>query len=53
MIAHESRPIPGVGGYARSGSVGGLTTVWVGRSDLDGRVFRPSVVTKSILEGKK
>ena len=53
MIACESRQIPGPGGYARFRSVGGLTPVRVGRSEFDGRVFRSSVVTKSILEGKK
>jgi hypothetical protein len=37
MIVPESRPIPGAGGYARSGPFGGMTAV---------------PVTKSILEGK-
>jgi hypothetical protein len=49
----DSRPIPGPGGYARPGSVGALTTVWVGRSDSAGAVLVPSVVNKKILEGNQ
>jgi len=53
MNSLDSRPIAAPGGYARSGSVGVLTTVWVGRSDAAARVFRASVVKKRILEGKR
>jgi hypothetical protein len=53
MIACESRQIPGPGGYARSGSVGGLTTVSRGRSESGARVLGATVVKKSILEGKR
>jgi hypothetical protein len=49
----DSRPIRRPGGYARSGSVGALTTVWVGRSDSGSRVLGPSVVMTKILEGKQ
>jgi hypothetical protein len=52
MNAHESRPIRREGGYARRGSVGALTTVWVGRSDSDSPVLVQSVVKTRILEGK-
>ena len=48
----ESRPIWRAGGYARRGSVGALTTVWVGRSDPT-RVLVSSVVKMKILEGKQ
>ncbi len=53
MTSGNSRPIGAPGGYARSGSVGALTTVWVGRSEAAARVFKASVVKKRILEGKK
>ena len=49
----QSRPIRSAGGYARRGSVGALTTVWVGRSDSGSRVLGPSVVKMKILEGKQ
>ena len=49
----QSRPIRPAGGYARRGSVGALTTVWVGRSDSGSRVLGPSVVKMKILEGKQ
>ena len=49
----DSRPIRRSGGYARRGSVGALTTVWVGRSDSGRRVLGSSVVTMRILEGKQ
>jgi hypothetical protein len=52
MNAYESRPIRRAGGYARRGSVGALTTVWVGRSDSDSPVLVQSVVKTRILEGK-
>ena len=54
MIGNRSRVrfrVPG--GYARSGSVGALTTVWAERSDSVARVLGASVVTMRILEGKK
>ena len=53
MRIHKSRPIPGEGGYARPGSVGVLTTVWVGRSDSDRAVLGWSEVTMEILEGNQ
>ena len=53
MRTLQSRPIPGSGGYARPGSVGALTTVWVQRSDSAGAVLVPSVVKMKILEGKQ
>ena len=52
MKACESRPIRRSGGYARPGSVGVLTTVWVGRSETDAPVLVQSVVKTRILEGK-
>jgi hypothetical protein len=48
----ESRPIRRAGGYARRGSSGALTTVWVGRSESGSPVLGSSVVTMRILEGK-
>ena len=45
-MTHESRQIPGPGGYARS--VGAL-----GRSDSVARVLGAMVVTKRMLEGTK
>ena len=53
MKGSQSRPIRHAGGYARSGSVGALTTVWVQRSDSAGAVLVPSVVNMKILEGKQ
>jgi len=54
VIAVQSRPISGLGGYARPRSNGGLTTVWVGRSESGARVLlQASVVKKQILEGTK
>jgi len=53
MRTLQSRPIPGSGGYARPGSAGALTTVWVQRSDSAGAVLVPSVVNMKILEGKQ
>jgi hypothetical protein len=53
MRIHNSRPIPGLGGYARPRSVGALTTVWVGRSDSAGAVLVLSVVNMKSLEGKR
>jgi hypothetical protein len=52
MNANESRPIRREGGYARCGSVGALTTVWVGRSETGLPVLVQSVVKTRILEGK-
>jgi hypothetical protein len=53
MKACESRPIRRQGGYARRGSVGALTTVWVERSETDAPVLVLSVVKTRILEGKQ
>jgi hypothetical protein len=53
MKACDSRPIPRPGGYARRGSVGALTTVWVERSETDVPVLVQSVVKTRILEGKQ
>ena len=53
MRIRDSRPIPGSGGYARPGSVGVLTTVWVGRSDSADAVLVSSVVNMKILEGNQ
>ena len=53
MRIRKSRPIRRPGGYARRGSVGALTTVWVGRSDSGGAVLVSSVVKMKILEGKQ
>jgi hypothetical protein len=53
MISRDSRPIAVPGGYARSRSVGALTTVWVGRSEAAAHVFKASVVMQRILEGKR
>jgi hypothetical protein len=52
MTVGESRQLSPIRGYARCGSVGALTTVWVGRSESDARVLGASVVKKKILEGK-
>ncbi len=52
MKGSDSRPIRRSGGYARFGSVGALTTVWVQRSDSDAPVLVSSVVKTRILEGK-
>ena len=48
VMTHESRQIPGPGGYARS--VGALTGE---RSDSVARVLGATVVTKRMLEGKR
>jgi hypothetical protein len=53
MNARDSRPIRRQGGYARRGSVGALTTVWVGRSEVDSPVLVQSMVKTRILEGKQ
>jgi hypothetical protein len=53
MRIRELRPDSGRGGYARPGSVGALTTVWVGRSVSAASVLKPAVVKKMSLEGKQ
>jgi hypothetical protein len=53
MRSLKSRPIPAAGGYARRGSVGAPSTIWMERSDSDGHVLVSSVVTMKILEGKQ
>ena len=52
MRTRISRPIPGCGGYARSGSVKASAAVLVERSESDARVLVSSMVTMKILEGK-
>jgi hypothetical protein len=53
MRSLDSRPISREGGYARRGSNGVPSTVWVERSDSDVHVLVSSVVTMKILEGKQ
>jgi hypothetical protein len=53
MRTRNSRPIPGSGSYARSGSVNAsAAVVVVERSESGARVLVSSVVTMKILEGK-
>jgi hypothetical protein len=53
MRTCESRPIPGVGGYVRSGLSWSRAHGLVGRSDSAGAVLVPTVVKMKILEGKQ
>jgi hypothetical protein len=52
MRTRNSRPIPGSGSYARSGSVNASAAVLVERSESGAHVLVSSVVTMKILEGK-